>query len=155
MQKVFFKRQILDDIIFDITDLQDEVTKQKFDTVINKYILWLNAFCYYSEAMLNDIYSLFPNIVENEYLAFKYQYFNFLEHRESILEICNIQNSKPYSLDDIVSLSNLTAIDSKPDEFYDFSNEKLYVPKVYSMPNIGFQNVEQFLLESVFNIKSK
>ncbi|WP_271855126.1 hypothetical protein [Patiriisocius marinus] len=159
LNKIVAKRHILDDLIFEITDFKDAFGKRKFNYLIEKYISWLNAVCYFSELMLNEIKIYFSKLDNNEYLAFEYQHHNFLEHRENIIKICNLKNVKPYSFEDIKLLSDVRSVNFKPDKDNDLSSEKAFEPTSQSNltneKEIGLPSnleIEQFLLKTVFNI---
>lgn len=158
-KKILLKKHILDDNIFDIVDLKDDLSKGKFKFIIDKYFLWISAICSYSESMLDDIYFYFPNLNEDEYLIFNMQFHSFIEHRNNIIEICKLKNVLPYSFDDAIRLIDSGGLDFKLRTGYDLSIEKIYVPPIENPDEtnreglINEHDIEQLLLESVFNIK--
>ncbi len=124
-------------------------------------MLFLNATCYYSEVLLNEVWQHFPTISDTEYLLFKTQHFNFLEHRKNVVEICNLKDVKPYSYEDLAILGDVNKISFKVQNPHNVLYDSIYRPPTLneldtknSTSLINEIDIESFLLESVFNIKS-
>ncbi|MFC7356688.1 hypothetical protein ACFQO1_03240 [Jejudonia soesokkakensis] len=159
LHKIISKRTVLEESVFKIADFKDLSGKRKFKYLIDRYMLFLNAMCFYSEILYRELKEHFPDASDNIYLTFKIQYHNFLDHRKSIIEVCNIKKLKPFSLEDFAILGSIESpIFNKNilqysikeiDPISKSQNDSLIDSQKDSINEI---EVEKYLLETVFNI---
>ena len=160
---ILSKAMILNDNIFKLIDQSERLPKHKFDFFLEKYLEHVNFVLYVSNWMENNIEIDISDLREETKKSFKSQTQVFLKHVEDlkshiILPNKSLEKQKVNVLkfieNDLTDIKNVLNLNSvKPNDSVENVATKTSIKNKNKLPLITEEDAEDFLLETVFQIR--
>mgnify|MGYP000091332129 CR=1 FL=1 len=161
--QILGKAMILNDNIFKLIDQSERLPKHKFDFFLEKYLEHVNFVLYVSNWMENNIEIDISDLREETKKSFKSQTQVFLKHVEDlkshiILPNKSLEKQKVNVLkfieNDLTDIKNVLNLNSvKPNDSVENVATKTSIKNKNKLPLITEEDAEDFLLETVFQIR--